>query len=71
MTHTYNITGMSCGGCKATVQKLLAGVSGVENVMVDLRKAEAIIEMKHHVPTNLFQSALQNHTSYPWVEKKQ
>ncbi len=70
MTHTYNVTGMSCGGCKATVQKLLAGVNGVENVMVDLPKAEAVIEMKEHVPTSQLQSALKDHPRYQLDEKK-
>ncbi|MEJ7675619.1 MAG: heavy metal-associated domain-containing protein [Chitinophagaceae bacterium] len=65
MTHTYNVTGMSCGGCKATVQKLLAGVTGVENVMVDLPKAEAVIEMKEHVATSQLQSALKDHPQIP------
>ncbi|MDQ6756863.1 MAG: heavy metal translocating P-type ATPase [Bacteroidota bacterium] len=70
MTHTYNVTGMSCGGCKATVQKLLAEVNGVENVMVDLPNAEAIIEMKDHVPTSQSQSALKDHPRYHLEEKK-
>ncbi len=70
MTHTYNVTGMSCGGCKATVQKLLSGVNGVENVMVDLSKAEAVIEMKEHIPASQLQSALKDHPRYQLDEKK-
>ena len=69
MTHTYNVAGMSCSGCKATVQKLLAGVDGVENVMVDLPNAEAVIEMKEHVPTSQLQSALKDHPRYQLDEK--
>jgi len=33
---TLKIDGMSCGHCKATVEKALLGVEGVEHVTVDL-----------------------------------
>ena len=69
MTHTYTITGMSCGGCQATVQKLLAGVDGAENVSVDLQKSEAVIDMKNHIPTTELQSALKDHPKYQLNEK--
>ena len=60
---------MSCGGCKATVQKLLSAVEGVKMVSVDLQKAEAIIEMENHIPTSQFQSALKDHPTYQLNEK--
>ena len=69
MTHTYSVTGMSCSGCQATVQKLLAGIDGVENVSVDLQKGEATIDMKKHIPTTELQSALKEHPKYQLNEK--
>ena len=69
MTHTYSVKGMSCRGCQAAVQKLLSGVKGVENVSVDLQKAEATIDMKEHVPTTELQSALKDHAKYQLSEK--
>ncbi len=70
MTHTYSVTGMSCGGCKATVQKLLSVVNGVDKVSIDLPRAEAVIDMKDHVPTDELKAALKDHPKYQLDEKK-
>ena len=35
-TLEYTVPGMSCGHCKAAVERQLEGVSGVESVVVDL-----------------------------------
>ncbi|SFR33924.1 Cu2+-exporting ATPase [Robiginitalea myxolifaciens] len=58
MKHTYHIHGMTCNGCRAHVEKALAKVDGVNEVSVDLEKAEATIEMESHVPIERFQGAL-------------
>ncbi|HVA98645.1 MAG TPA: heavy metal translocating P-type ATPase [Bacteroidia bacterium] len=60
MTHTYHINGMSCNGCKTHVEQALSKVYGVNNVSVNLQKAEAVIEMPTHIPLEKFQEALQN-----------
>lgn len=39
------ISGMTCGGCVATVERALKGVDGVEDVMVDLDKGAASVEI--------------------------
>jgi Cu+-exporting ATPase len=70
MTHTYSVTGMSCGGCQATVQKLLSGVNGVDKVSIDLAKAEAVIEMKDHITTEKLKAALKDYPKYQLDEKK-
>lgn len=70
MTHTYSVTGMSCGGCQATVQKLLSAVPGIKNVSVDLKNAEATIDMENHISTTQLQSALKSHPKYQLDEKK-
>lgn len=44
MTTTYNIEGMACPHCKATVEKALHGLEGVENVDVDLAKGTATVD---------------------------
>ena len=41
MTETYNITGMGCAHCKATVEKASAALEGGENVKVNLEKGTA------------------------------
>ncbi len=58
MTHTYNITGMTCGGCKASVEKYLGNVDNVTNVSVNLEKAEAEVTMSSHVATETLKKAL-------------
>lgn len=70
MTHTYTMTGMSCNGCRATVQKLLSEVRGVKNVSVDLQNAEATIEMDSHVPTTQLQAGLKDHPRYQLSERE-
>ena len=59
MKHHYKITGMTCNGCRNHVEETLQKVKGVKNASVDLEKAEAVIEMEKHVPTQAFEDALQ------------
>ena len=71
MIHTYNVVGMSCGGCQGTVKKLLLRVPGIKNVSVDLKNAEATIEMDTHVPTTHLHAALKDHPPYQITEKNE
>ncbi|HMJ71447.1 MAG TPA: DUF4396 domain-containing protein [Cyclobacteriaceae bacterium] len=64
MKHTYEITGMTCSGCAATVQKALQKVEGVSGVTIDLQKSQAEVEMKHHVATPALQAGLAAYPSY-------
>jgi len=68
MKHIYNVTGMTCGGCKASVEKSLSELANVENVEVDLENAEATITMKKHISVNELQNALSD--KYKITEKK-
>jgi cation transport ATPase len=58
MTHTYKIKGMTCGGCKAEVEKYLGKVDKVTNVIVNLEKAEAEVTMSGHIATEILKKAL-------------
>ena len=58
MTHTYNITGMTCGSCKASVEKSLRSIDNVTNVEVNLEKGEAEVTMSSHVATETLKKAL-------------
>ncbi len=60
MKHTYQIHGMSCSSCAIHVEEALRKVEGVSSVKVDLKKAEAVIEMKSHIPLEKFQDILKN-----------
>ena len=58
MKHNYKITGMTCNGCRAHVEKTLNEVEGVMHASINLEKAEAVIEMKSHIKLETFQEAL-------------
>ncbi|HZJ35850.1 MAG TPA: heavy metal translocating P-type ATPase [Gillisia sp.] len=60
MKHTYKITGMTCNGCRSHVEKTLNEVEGVSKASVNLEKAEAVIEMDHHIEIEKFQKALKD-----------
>ncbi|MBK9958903.1 MAG: cation transporter [Chitinophagaceae bacterium] len=68
MTHTYNISGMTCGGCQAKVQGLLSKVAGVKKVSIDLAKGEATIEMDKHIATEDLKAALKDYPKYQLSE---
>ena len=59
MKHTYHIQGMTCNGCSSHVEETLSKVEGVSNVLIDLEKAEATIEMEQPISLNTFQKALK------------
>lgn len=60
MVHTYQITGMTCNGCRNHVEETLSKVKDVSKVTVDLAKKEATIEMEIHIPIETFRQALKN-----------
>jgi heavy metal translocating P-type ATPase len=66
MKHTYEITGMSCQGCRQKVEDALNKVEGVSSV-VTLDPPEATITMENHVPTERLQAALSAAGDYKIV----
>ncbi|MDA9339918.1 cation transporter [Polaribacter sp.] len=58
MKYTYIISGMTCGGCKASVEKHLIEIADVTNVFIDLNDGEAIITMNTHIATTELQKVL-------------
>jgi copper chaperone len=42
-TVTIKISGMTCGGCVASVKRVVQAVAGVERVDVSLEKGEALV----------------------------
>ena len=68
MTHTYNITGMTCTGCLAKVQGLLQQVPNIEKVEISLAEGTADITMKKHVTTTDLQQALAAYPKYQLSE---
>ncbi|WP_298532986.1 MauE/DoxX family redox-associated membrane protein [uncultured Algibacter sp.] len=60
MKHTYTVTGMTCNGCRTSVEKALNQMSGVISASVSLEKSEAVIEMLTHISNKNLQSVLSD-----------
>jgi len=58
MKHTYTVTGMTCNGCRTSVENKLKTIDGVINATVNLEKAEAIIEMTKHISIDVLQKGI-------------
>lgn len=69
MIHTYAVTGMTCNGCKASVEKNLNALEQVVKATVNLEKSEVSIDMSQHVPVENLQDALPD--KYVISEKKE
>jgi len=60
MTHTYQVTGMTCGSCEAKVKSALLSVKNVTSVDVTKDNNAAIITMVKHIALPELQSALED-----------
>jgi len=58
MKLTYHIEGMTCNGCRTSVEKKLADVSGVSSAVVSLENKEAILEVSEEVSLMTIKNAL-------------
>ena len=58
MKHTYTVTGMTCNGCRTSVEESLNSVKDVISAKVDLEKEEALVEMTKHIPIEVLQKAI-------------
>lgn len=68
MTHTYNITGMTCGNCVAKVKSTLLMLGDVTEAEVQLSAPQATITMQKHIPTATLQTALSGAGAYTITE---
>jgi cation transport ATPase len=58
MKQTFNIDGMTCNNCKASVEKYLNELPHISHVSIDLAKGEAEITMDKHLAAEVLQNAL-------------
>ncbi|WP_422359423.1 heavy metal translocating P-type ATPase [Reichenbachiella sp.] len=58
MKHTYQVTGMSCNGCKTHVEDSLSKIPQIEKAEVRLKEGLVELEMSEHVPLSLLQETL-------------
>jgi copper chaperone CopZ len=58
MKHTYQIEGMTCNNCKASVEKYLNDLPHISHVSIDLEHGEAEVTMDKHISSDELQNAL-------------
>jgi copper chaperone CopZ len=58
MKSNFQIFGMTCNGCKSSVEEKLSSLDGVDDVQVDLTKGEAVIQSKKPISLSLIRNSL-------------
>ena len=58
MRSILQISGMTCEGCKSSVENKLSSLDGVDNVKVDLARGQAVIYSKNPVSFSLIKETL-------------
>ena len=64
MTHTYNITGMTCGKCVAKVKSELLKLGDIISAEVQLKGPQAEITMSKHIAVPVLQQAINKAGPY-------
>lgn len=60
MKHTYTVTGMTCNGCRTSVEDKLNALPEVKHASVNLEASEAVVEMSSHISIDKLQGALSD-----------
>ena len=58
MKTTFKISGITCNGCRSTVENKLSSLDGIDNVQVDLTNGEAIVYSKIPISFSLISNSL-------------
>jgi copper chaperone CopZ len=58
MKQTYTIKGMTCGGCKSSVEKHIGSIEFVTNVEVSLEMEEVTVTLEHPVSFGILKKVL-------------
>lgn len=59
MKESYNITGMTCQGCRQHVEKTLSNHKGINKAGVDLENAKATLEIDNPIPISELQKLFE------------
>lgn len=68
MTHTYNITGMTCSNCVGKVKYELLKIGDISEAEVQLNAPQATISMMKHIPVQTLQYAISKAGNYKITE---
>ena len=58
MKTTFKISGMTCNGCRSTIENKLSSLDGVDNAQVNLTNGEAIVYSKNPISFSLISNSL-------------
>lgn len=64
MTNTYTIKGMTCSGCKKTVENILKDVEGVRAVEANVAESKVTIESEGEINFEDIKNALADFDQY-------
>src|SRR6266487_4519620 len=68
MTHIYEITGMTCGGCVAKAKNQLLKTGDITEADLQLEALQATISMQKHIHVETLQEALNKAGNYTIME---
>jgi cation transport ATPase len=68
MTHTYNITGLTCENCVSKAKSQLLMLGDVSEAAVQLASPQATISMQKHIPLSALQNALNKAGNFTITE---
>jgi len=68
MTHTYNISGITCGNCIAKVKSELLKIGDITEANIQQETPQATISMQQHVPLQALQAAISKAGNYTITE---
>lgn len=64
MTHTYNISGLTCNNCVAKAKSELLKLGDITSANVQLNAPQATLSMQKHIPVQALQNALHKAGNY-------
>lgn len=64
MKKTYELTGMSCGGCLNSVKQALQQIPDIEDADVQLNPQRAVINMRKPIDVGVLQTQLNKAGHY-------
>ena len=70
MTEIYKVTGMTCNGCRLSVEKALQALPQVESVSVSLEQKQATIISPTKIPTEILQFVLPDKYTITAIETR-
>ncbi len=68
MKTTFKISGMTCNGCRSTIENKLSSLDGVDNAQVNLTNGEAIVYSKNPISFSLISNSLPS--KYKVISKR-